>query len=137
MSESLENIKAKSIECHHSRYILTKEGILEIYLKDDFCYTIKEASEITTNIKSITNNIPHKTLIISGVLSISDESAREYSSTKESTDPIKAMAIVTRSLPQTIIANFIMKFQKPSISMKVFNSVEEAKQWLRSLDKSL
>jgi hypothetical protein len=123
----------KTKECLHSKYFLRKDHVLEISLENDFFYTIKESKEITANIISITNNIPHKVLIIAGNLSLSDDSARIYASTKESTDPILALAIVTNSLPQTIIANFIMKIQKPKIPTKVFSEKESAEKWLRSV----
>lgn len=120
-----------NIECIHSKYIIHDNGILEIQLKDEFYFTIKESKEITANIISITSGIPHKVMVVAGSLSLSDDGARNYSTTKESTDPIIALAIVTCSLPQSIIANFIMKFQKPRIPTKVFSSVTDATEWLK------
>lgn len=122
-------------KCIHSKYLLRKDDILEVVLTDDFFFTLKEAKEITTNIKEVSKNIPRKTLIIAGTLSTSDDEARKYASTKESTDPILALAIVTNSLSQTLIANFIMNFQKPRIPTKVFKSKKEAEQWLVSVSK--
>lgn len=119
-----------NIECIHSKYIMRDDGILVIQLKDEFYFTIKESKEITANIIAITNNIPHKVMVVAGSLSLSDDGARDYSTTRESTDPILALAIVTCSLPQTIIANFIMKFQKPLIPTKVFRSITDAEMWL-------
>ncbi len=119
-------------ECVHSKYIIHDNGILEIQLADDYYFTIKDSKEITANIISITNGIPNKVMVVAGNLALCDEEARNYASTEESTNPITALAIVTNSLPQTIIANFIMKFQKPRIPTKVFNSVSNALQWLRS-----
>jgi hypothetical protein len=118
-------------ECIHSKYIMHDDGILEIQLKDEFYFTIKESKEIITNIIAITNGIPHKVMVVAGSLSLSDDGARNYSTTKESTDPIIALAIVTCSLPQSLIANFIMKFQKPRIPTKVFSSRTVAKAWLK------
>lgn len=120
-----------NLECIHSKYLMRDNGILEIQLKDEFYFTIKESKEITANIIAITNNIPHKVMVVAGSLSLSDDGARDYSTTKESTDPIIALAIVTCSLPQTIIANFIMKFQKPRIPTKVFRSITDAEMWLK------
>jgi hypothetical protein len=128
----MEVVLAKiNLECVHSKYIMHDDGILEIQLKDEFYFTIKESKEITANILSITNSIPHKVMVVAGSLSLSDDGARNYSTTKESTDPIIALAIVTCSLPQSIIANFIMKFQKPRIPTKVFSSKTVAEAWLK------
>lgn len=122
-------------KCIHSKYLLREDDILEVVLTDDFFFTLKDAKEITTNIKAVSKNIPRKTLIIAGTLSTSDDEARKYASTKESTDPILALVIVTNSLSQTLIANFIMNFQKPRIPTKVFKSKKEAEQWLVSVSK--
>lgn len=119
-----------NIECIHSKYLMREGGILEIQLKDEFYFTVKESKEITANIIAVTNGIPHKVMVVAGSLSLSDDEARDYSTTRESTDPIIALAIVTCSLPQTIIANFIMKFQKPRIPTKVFRSINDAEMWL-------
>ena len=123
-----------NLECIHSKYIMRNDGILEIQLADDFYFTVKESKEITANIINITNGIPHKVMVVAGSLSLSDDGARNYSTTKESTDPIISLAIVTCSLPQSIIANFIMKFQKPRIPTKVFNSKMDAVEWLNDIE---
>jgi hypothetical protein len=123
-----------NLECIHSKYIMRNDGILEIQLADDFYFTVKESKEITANIINITNGIPYKVMVVAGSLSLSDDGARNYSTTKESTDPIISLAIVTCSLPQSIIANFIMKFQKPRIPTKVFNSKVDAVEWLNDIE---
>lgn len=129
----MEVIPSKiNLECVHSKYTMHDNGILEIQLADDFYFTLKESQEITSNIITITNGVPHKVMVVAGSLSLSDDGARNYSTTKESTDPIIALAIVTCSLPQSLIANFIMKFQKPRIPTKVFSSITDAKEWLKS-----
>lgn len=133
METTIDQKYIKQSECHHSKFLLSENGILEVKLKADFYFTLKEAKEITANIISITNNVPHKVMVVAGSLSLSDDSARSYSTTKESSDPIIALAIVTCSLPQTIIANFIMKFQEPRIPIKVFSKINEAKKWLNQI----
>jgi hypothetical protein len=119
-----------NLECIHSKYTMRQNGILEIQLADGFYFTLKESQEITANIVAITKGVPNKIMVVAGSLSLSDEGARNYATTKESTDPIIALAIVTCSLPQSLIANFIMKFQKPRIPTKVFNAVNDAVEWL-------
>lgn len=126
------NRSESKLKCEHSTYLLRTDGLLEIYLHEGVFITIKEAKEITKNIIEITKGIPHKVLIIAGNLALSDDEARNYASTQESIDPILKLAIVTVSLPQTLIANFIMKFQKPRIPTKIFSSVAKAENWLKS-----
>jgi hypothetical protein len=120
-------------DCIHSTYRLHKDCILEILLKDGFYFTIKEAKEITANIIVVTNFIPHKVIIVAGDLSLCDEEARNYSTISESNDSSVAVAIVTRSLPQVLIVNFIIKIQKPKIPTKLFSSRLEALDWLNTI----
>jgi len=42
---------------------------------------------------------------------------------------------VTKSLPQKLIANFIVSFQKPLVPTRTFSKLEDAEKWL-SKDKS-
>ena len=70
-------------------------------------------------------------MVVAGSLSLSDDETRNYSITKESTDPIISLAIVTCSLLQSFIVNFIMEFQKSRIPTKVFNSITDAEAWLK------
>jgi hypothetical protein len=122
-----------NIDCIHSKYSLLKDGILEIRLADGFYFTIKEAEEITANIGVITNFIPQKAIIVAGDLSLCDEGSRNYATTNEPTNSIVALAIVTCSLPQLIIVNFIMKIQKPKIPAKLFTSRLDALEWLNAV----
>ena len=40
------------------------------------------------------------------------------------------MVLVTKSLPQKLIANFIIRFQKPLVPTRTFSKLEEAEKWL-------
>jgi len=59
--------------------------------------------------------------------------AREFGTTKEANQCIKASAIIVNSLPHRIIGNFIVKVQKSIVPHKIFNSKEDAFAWLSSI----
>jgi uncharacterized membrane protein YwzB len=78
----------------------------------------------------ITKSVPHKIIVIAGDLSLNDSDSRNFLSTKKATDSILAMVLVTKSLPQKLIANFIIHFQKPLVPTRTFSKLEEAEKWL-------
>lgn len=121
------------LECDHSTYRLREDGILEIQLKDEYYFTIDETKEITFNIIKVTHGVPHLTMVVAGSLTTCDDEARKYAATKEATNPIKALAIVTNSLGQTILANFFVQIQKPHIPTKIFNKIEKAEAYLKQV----
>ena len=61
--------------------------------------------------------------------STSLEVRNQFASQKRSSFKI-AEAIVVQSMPHKLIANFILKVQKPEHKMQVFNNEKEALDWL-------
>lgn len=118
------------IELDHSKLILRNDQIVEIHLEDNFYFTLKESLEINEALIKITKSVPHKIIVIAGDLSLNDSDSRNFSSTKKASDPILAMALVTKSLPQKLMANFIMNFQKPLVPTRTFSKLEDAEKWL-------
>jgi predicted MPP superfamily phosphohydrolase len=117
------------IELAHSKLILRNDQIVEIHLEDNFYFTLKESLEINEALIKITKSVPHKIIVIAGDLSLSDSDSRNFASTKKATDPILAMALLTKSLPQKLIANFIVSFQKPLVPTRAFSKIEDAEKW--------
>ena len=105
-----------------------------VFLKKGIYFTIKESKEINQQIVTISNGIPRKILVESSKLNFCDQESRKWTTSKEVSDSIIALAILTKSLPQKLIANFIVNVQKPSVPMKVFTTKKEAETWLLSLN---
>jgi predicted MPP superfamily phosphohydrolase len=118
------------IELAHSKLILRNDQIVQFHLEDNFYFTLKESLEINEALIKITKSVPHKIIVIAGDLSLNDSDSRNFSSTKKASDPILAMALVTKSLPQKLIANFIICFQKPLVPTRTFSKLEDAEKWL-------
>jgi Icc-related predicted phosphoesterase len=123
------------IELAHSKLILRNDQIVEFHLEDNFYFTLKESLEMNEALIKITKSVSHKIIVIAGDLSLNDSDSRNFSSTKKAADPILAISLVTKSLPQKLIANFIVSFQKPLVPTRTFSKLEDAEKWL-SKDKS-
>lgn len=118
------------IELAHSKIILESDQIVEIHFENNFYFTLKESFEINETLSKITKSVPHKIIVIAGDLSSSDSDSRNFASTKKATDSILVMALVTKSLPQKLIANFIVSFQKLLVPTRAFSKIEDAEKWL-------
>ena len=57
--------------------------------------------------------------------------ARELIRKLEHIAPIYKRAVVIRSLGQRLLANFYVKFHKPIVSTKIFESYDYALKWLK------
>lgn len=118
------------IELAHSKLILRNDQIVQFHLEDNFYFILKESLEMNEALIKITKSVTHKIIVIAGDLSLNDSDSRNFLSTKKATDSILAMVLVTKSLPQKLIANFIIRFQKPLVPTRTFSKLEEAEKWL-------
>jgi len=83
----------------------------------------------------ITNNTKYVNLIIMQKYSSADHEARDYVGTEEAMALRIADAFVITSLPQRIVGNFYLNFNKPKVPTRFFTSEEEAEKWLRQFIK--
>lgn len=58
--------------------------------------------------------------------------ARDFSASKEGLRFSMAEALVVKNLAQKLVVNFYLKFNKPSVPSRAFNTEEEAIKWLLS-----
>ena len=58
--------------------------------------------------------------------------ARDFSASKEGLRFSKAEAMVVRNLAHRLIVSFYLKFNKPSVPSKAFDTEEDATNWLLS-----
>ena len=76
------------------------------------------------------DHLPMKIMIVGAEGSSVSKEVRDYSNHPDNTSMIKAEALVTTSLGQKIMANFIMNFYKTPMPIKVFSNEEQAINWL-------
>lgn len=58
--------------------------------------------------------------------------ARKFLSNNNSLKQMKAHAIITKELPVRLLVNSFIKFSKPIIPFKSFNTIDKALKWLYS-----
>ena len=103
--------------------------------KDKIDLGIEDAKEVDEVSYEMVKGKPFVTLIdVRDVRSNMTHEAREYFATnKKITDIRKAQAIVVNSLHTKILAEFYIKFNKPTNPVKIFRDYNEAEEWLREI----
>jgi hypothetical protein len=125
----MSSVKEK-IELPHTILKLHDNTILEIELNDNYFYTLKEAKEINNAIDKLVRHGKMRVLLLAGLYSDCDNDTRKYIASEEICSKLIAMALVTKSMAQDILGNFIIAYDKPSIPAKVFRSKEKALKWI-------
>lgn len=111
---------------------LRPDGIVEIRIDDNHVCTVAEAKILTRQLRKFGKGHPVPLLRIAGEHSQIEDGVREFAASAESQETILADAIVVRSLAQRILGNFYLKANKPVRPTQLFNSIEEAEEWLQS-----
>lgn len=129
----MDNLSKKVINCKNSIVFLRDDGILQVEINDDTYFDIDDAKELIAAAGEIGKGKKFLNLIIAGKGVLVDAEARQLSSSKEGAIYKLADAFVINSLAQQLIANFIIKAQKPPVPTSFFKEKEKAIEWLRSL----
>jgi ribosomal protein S4E len=123
----------KVIEFKSGRIVLNaKEGCTILYLNENYVIELEDCIEQQ---KILKDNMPdggHLLLIIPGKHSTITSEAREYSTNNPMNN--KAVAIVSNSLAQKIIVNFMISVYqkiKPGYKIKLFSNKDKALEWLQ------
>ncbi len=107
------------------------DGILYATYKAGFNLTLKDVQQIVQERVSLLQGSSLPVLIIdAGVVSM-DKAARDYLSSDEGTQGIKAAAIIENSFFSKMLINFFLKLTNPKIKVKAFSDKEEALKWLK------
>jgi len=79
-----------------------------------------------------TNNKPMPVLVIDSGLVSMDKKARDFLSSTEGVTGIRASAIISSSVVNSMLVNFILKISRPNLPVKVFTNRTAAEIWLKS-----
>lgn len=111
---------------------LRKDGIVQVNFGDNVELDVKETKDILTALESINNGRKSLVVNIAGKNTTATREARNYSATEEAGKFTLADAFVVNNLPQKLLGNFYLNFNKPFVNTKIFNKTEEAIVWLKS-----
>lgn len=110
---------------------LRNDGIVQVNFGDDVELDAKEAKEIFEALGKIGNGKRVPVINIAGKNTTATREARTYSATEEAGQYTLADAYVVNNLPQKLIGNFYLNFNKPFVKTKIFGKVDEAIAWLK------
>lgn len=110
---------------------LRSDDIIHASLKEDFeDIGIETMKKLTEVIGELGGKRKLKAIIEIQSFNSITEQAKNYSASEESQIYTKANAIVINSFAAKLGANFFIKFNNPTRPTRVFNTVEEAVEWL-------
>jgi hypothetical protein len=61
-----------------------------------------------------------------------DKSARDFLSSNEGIRGIRASALISSSIVNSMLVNFVLKISRPELPVKVFTKRDEALDWLQT-----
>lgn len=128
------NADNKRFSGRSTNVFLRDDGILQIDIDDDTYFDVNDANELIAIAKEIGNGKRFLNLIFTGKGTLLDPKARKISSSEEGSIYKKADAFVISSVAQKLIANFIIKAEKPAVPTAFFTNEKEAVEWLLSLE---
>jgi hypothetical protein len=115
---------------------LRSDGIVKIQIMDNIEIDIIASRKIFEVVRSLATKKELLVLVIGGNGSTTTREAREFAGSDEASSVTIAEAVVTSSLPQRILVNFLLKFYNPKREMKLFNHEEDAVKWLYGYKKN-
>ncbi len=116
----------------HSTVTLREDGIVILKCGKDTYYEIEQLKELNELYNKLFGGKRRPILHIVGQYTSISSEARSWGASEEATKHSLAEAYVLTSLPQRLIANFYLKFDKPVVPTKFFNAIPEAEAWLKT-----
>lgn len=117
-----------------------KNPIFQIYLKEtnilgveathDMEYDTEEVEQIVSNIKYLSGNKKYLLLVKTGSLATITFNALKVLARPDALSYAHAKAYVISTLPQRFMANFFLRYFKPTIPVKFFKDAVDAEVWL-------
>lgn len=126
----MKKIELNKVTCSISEdYIITIDVKDNVEIEQEDIFAIRQAN------LELSKGLQYVVLVLVGQFAVISKEAREVTATKEFGETRKAMAFVISSLPQRIVGNFFIKMNNPPTPTKIFNSKEEALNWLKTFQQ--
>lgn len=110
------------------------DNIIELHFQEGFSGTVDEARNMVAMFKKLSGKFKPSLLVIYSEDNTFSKENREYIASKEVSEVLKADAFVIKGLALRIIGNGYLKINKPSRPTRLFNSKEDAIDWLKRID---
>lgn len=118
------------VETRTARISLLEPDVLRIEYKADCFVDVEEFTENMAAYRQVMKTEKAYILTIANDGAEPSPEVRNIFASKERSAFKIAEAFVISSIAQRILANFVMKVQRPNHPLKFFNSEKEAKEWL-------
>lgn len=125
----------KTIQTVAGSVSLSEDGIEFVRFFDNREVVLADVvAQIDAGHKLIGQNVKLPVLVdISNIKTLSREARLYVTNSPESVSICKAVALLVGSPITSVIGNFFMGLNKPVYPLKLFNQLEEAVKWLKSL----
>lgn len=110
---------------------LDKSGIIIAINKGEKEHTLEHAKDVLVILDKVSQKIPRPLMVDFTMIKHLSREAREHYTNEENSAKTKAVGIITRSNVGRMVANFFIGMSKSNNPVRIFNSPEEALQWLK------
>ena len=126
----------KKISIHSADIFIERGDLIKVTLFDNIDFEKKDAIELLQAFTDLTAGNKYYMLTITNDNFTATSEVREYVAENIISTGIIANAICIKSLPIRLIINAYVKFNKPSIPTKTFNTEDVALEWIDDIRKS-
>jgi hypothetical protein len=123
---STSSNKFEAILMHNSNNVYIKINVV-----GNVEISVEDVKSIASACQKIGGGKAYPLLIKVGKYTLPSAEARKFIAQADSNPYAKAEAYVISDLPQRIVGNFFLKFDKPARPTKIFTNEEEAMEWLK------
>jgi len=109
------------------------DGILHIHY-DDVFLKIEDTKRIFAFIRAHCPWEKSPVYLTGGSFTSQDPASRKFNGSEEVTRHCSAIAMLSTSMAQKILANFFMRIIKPAVPTKSFGTEAEAIAWLKTFE---
>ena len=107
-------------------------NILEATYKAGPKIDLEAAKDILSERLEFTGGKDVPVLVVDSGLVRMDKHARDFLSSNDGVKGIRASALISSSVVNSMLVNFILKISRPNLPVKVFTDREDALNWLKS-----
>lgn len=121
------------IKLDYAKVQLFESKLVRIEIFSNNIIALSESRKINDAIGTLSEGTECFVLMVADEFTQFDRSAADFSASEEGLRYTIADALVVKSLSHKILANFYLKFNKPTKPSKIFTNEVDALEWLFSL----
>ena len=112
---------------------LLENGVLKVVVTEKFSMSLEQVIALVEGLERFAEGVSYPTLIVSDRLTTPTPEARSYMAGEGRTYFTMADAFLIRSLPQRLIGNFYLRFDRPPVPTRLFTDEQAALKWLENV----